>query len=817
MVDWAAPIIQVTYSARHSWQANYPCAAPWNGNVCQEGWIELSTNGFATKAELAHWWTFNPSTFSGTYSVDITSLVSGKTGVQIQYRMWMYDDWWWEFDDFSVTAMWGTVIVGLGSATTSITVNNVPPKVYGGPTSGLTGEAIPFNFANYQIDDPTLWDPKTGAWNPTSTEWFAYRWNFDDGTISPWTYTGTLQLPRLRVLFLHTLSGGSGAQFIAMLRSIDVVGTLDTVDFLGLTPAQIPSLSQMLTYDVIMFATNSANFGSTFELTRREIGNRLANYMDITGRGVVTLMATYDLSATYGELFTLLGRYHEEDYGAFEKTQYIFEAHSLGTVYQSNHPVMQGVTRLSSPLITSGDYPLTAGAQLIADWDNGNSAIGVKEMPNGARSVNVGSFSGSGASVMGGDATRFLKNAIVWSSHTVVPTNVIPTLTHVFGDNGLYNVDLQIIDDDMGWAWDSSAGEPVAIQGMDPTISHTVIPVEIYNTDPTIDHASIQAYIASNICLRVAGKEWNTVTLKFFTDGVQSASLQIVRTPGSPNSQAKCALLRIDVLARHSFYSTVEFTPIAGKTHGSNPFWVIIDPWRKINPGHGTTVFSGTFKVQNPAGWVKTMALDNLVRHLFDRGRGAPVEFSATANDAGTDDLAFVWMWEDGTTETVQIHKNMDGSVSQSLISDPRYLGFGEPFFDRSANSIRSPGGTTDFTVRDTAVHTVKVDRDRDGEDDCDDHDDDFDDCGDGHHEGRYEDDDDHDGDWKHANDRDCGCGERGDRDGDHEHDDDDCGDTAPQALWVNLVVLDDDNSRGYSSPFFHDGTDSEFLVVWLS
>ena len=35
--------------------------------------------------------------------------------------------------------------------------------------------------------------------------------------------------------------------------------------------------------------------------------------------------------------------------------------------------------------------------------------------------------------------------------------------------------------------------------------------------------------------------------------------------------------------------------------------------------------------------------------------------------------------------------------------------------------------------------------------------------------------------------------------------------------MWVALIVLDDDNSRGYDSLFFHDGTDMEFLVVMLS
>ena len=750
-IDWSAPIVQVTFSLRQNWYGVYPCSQPWGGNICQEGWIELSLDGFATKTELQHWWTFNPSSFNGVSTFDLTSLVAGAPSVQIQFRMWMYDDYWWEVDDFSVAAFWGEVVDGLGTDSTSMVVNNVPPRVYGGPTSGLVGEAIPFDFANYKIDDPTLWDPRTGAWGPVSTEWFAYRWNFDDGMVSPWTYTGSLQLPKLRVLFLHTINGGGavGASFISLLQNIDVVGTLDQVEFLFLSPAQIPSLSQMLNYDVIVFATNYAIFSSTFDLTRREIGNRLADYMDITGRGVITLMATYDLSTTYGDLFSLLGRYPEEDYGAFEKPTYAFGSAALGTVYQSNHPLMQGVTRLSSPLIYSGDYRLTAGAQLIADWENGNSAIGVKEMPNGARSVNVGSFTASGGSVIGGDAARFLRNAIVWASRTVVPTNVVPTQTHTFADNGLYNVDLQLVDDDMGFMWDATTNSPVAIPGETPTVTHTIIPVEIQNKDPTIDTSSIDVFIAANLCLRVSGKEWNTVSLKVFTDGVQSGGVSITRASGSPNDQAKCAFTRIDLMASHTFGAEVQFTPLPGATSGSNPWWIIVEPWRApITPGHGAVTFSGGAQVERLETYLQTVDLGNLKASLLDSKQGARIDFSATAMDPGSDDLAFVWMWSDGSPDTARVHNNLDGTVTQGVIGDPQFVGFGEPYFDRAANSGRSPAGTAPFTVRDNVVHAYNGDSLR---------------------------------------------------------------------FWVVLIVLDDDNSRGYPSGFFHDGTDMEFIFVDLT
>jgi len=104
------------------------------------------------------------------------------------------------------------------------------------------------------------------------------------------------------------------------------------------------------------------------------------------------------------------------------------------------------------------------------------------------------------------------------------------------------------------------------------------------------------------------------------------------------------------------------------------------------------------------------------------------------------------------------------------------------------------------FTVRDTTTHVVKIQSH-----DCDD------------------DDDDSSGG---AGPTDDGCDDENDCDDDSaggfgaahdDDDDDDCADQAPQFMWVQLTVLDDDNTRGYASPFLHDGTDMEFLVLHLS
>jgi len=104
--------VNVTLSFLHSWYANYPCSAPWpdpntgSPTVCQEAWVEASTDGFATSLELLHYWSFNPAAeTNATKTFDITSWAAGHL-IQIQFRIAMYDDWWWDVDDFSVAASW---------------------------------------------------------------------------------------------------------------------------------------------------------------------------------------------------------------------------------------------------------------------------------------------------------------------------------------------------------------------------------------------------------------------------------------------------------------------------------------------------------------------------------------------------------------------------------------------------------------------------------------------------------------------------------------------------------------------------------------
>ena len=734
------------------WQADYPFGT-------SDGFVEASVDGGATwDVVLTEYHHNDPAMFQGDYVTE-TTLVGGYSDVMFRFRYESNDDWWWFVDNFRVTGVVGEVMEGLGSAEGTATIANVAPTVIGGFDSALRDEAQALEFKGFKIDDPALLEP---------TEWFAYAWDFDDGTPVEWTYKGSLAPPKLDVFVIQTLclSGNSCGEYRQLedtLLAQDDVGSVTPFNFINypFLPTA-PTLNTMLQYDVIVVATNWAYISyQPFDLARRQVGDRLAQYIDAGRGGVVTVMAVYDLSAFYGDIFSINGRYMDDDYGPFERLEYLFGGGVLGTIHDPEHDLFVGVASggVESAFIHSGDYKVSRGGRnnaagadgvLLADWTDGNSAVGVKELNNGMRTVHVGMF----GMPQGSQSGMLWRNALGWASGGI-PSPKIPAFTHTFGDNGVYTIDLMAIDDDMGYEWDFGANEPMAV--LDTEISHRLVEVAVDNVEPTIVPKSgtgggIEAFIATQVCIRISGQAGNSVTADVYEDGVLAASVTATRESGSPNPETeKCGLLKVDVLAAHDYSVDLTYSRPNG---GSNPTWLIFSPWRDpVSPGHGTISQKYDFSA---AGTI-SVDLPNLKRALVDSGLGAKIDFSAEAYDPGTDDLAFLWAWgtEDSvpyeisslSVYTIHVYHNSGDTRTDGALETPQFLGFSEPYFDRDANDERSPMGTMDFRVRDTAVHAFSGGQD---------------------------------------------------------------------LYYVFLLVLDDDNSRGYPSTFLHDGIDVEFLVVDL-
>jgi hypothetical protein len=207
----------------------------------------------------------------------------------------------------------------------------------------------------------------------------------------------------------------------------------------------------------------------------------------------------------------------------------------------------------------------------------------------------------------------------------VFPFQVTADVDHIYGDNGDFTVTATVSDDDGGSASFSSD-------------------ISVNNVDPIIDPDSVEAKAIVDLTLRVSGEKWHDVSLEIMRSGIPTQLIHIVRMPGSPDDQSKTEP-NVTVNLFEDVPLIVHYTPlddpINGKLWGSTPVWVI------LVFEDGTEVWlDHTFNVRHPITW--TWEIRDISAHFI----GKDITFSATASDAGSDDLTFEWDWGDGTTST---------------------------------------------------------------------------------------------------------------------------------------------------------------------
>jgi hypothetical protein len=339
--------------------------------------------------------------------------------------------------------------------------------------------------------------------------------------------------------------------------------------------------------------------------------------------------------------------------------------------------VTTGATRLA-------DY--TSGFTLAAYTDSDHHALG------GGRIIGLNYF--PWWSYTTGDAQKLMAQAIVWAWGAVIPTPVLDTLVHEYGDNGVYFVDLQIIDDDM--YWDLTGPTPVyrGPAGEEWNwISHNIIPISIDNVDPTI-RPNIRAYAEMDMSLRMSGEKKNSAVMTLKENGVVIAQTTVDRDPGAPDIGVMSAT--IQMTKGYDYELTVEY--LAEDGDGANPTWIFEGHF----PDGKIKDLKHTFNSNDPTdrvwdlGSVKNMML------------GHDIIFEAVASDPGSDDLAFVWNFGDTTPHGVHIYENVDPSSPTEGVSDEASLIFnqvaGDPWFDRPANDDRSPE-MNPISVTDSISH----------------------------------------------------------------------------------------------------------------
>lgn len=150
------------------------------------------------------------------------------------------------------------------------------------------------------------------------------------------------------------------------------------------------------------------------------VGDVLKSYIDAGGK-VIDYLFLHSFDS-----WGLQGGYITSNYSCFGTTTADdYNATALGTVAMPTHPLMAGVSTLSSTFDTQ-DPQLAAGADLIASWANGNIAIAAK--PN-VVGINLLPYDPNSAALgFTGDGWTLFHNAIVWlSGPTTEGPDVSPT------------------------------------------------------------------------------------------------------------------------------------------------------------------------------------------------------------------------------------------------------------------------------------------------------------------------------------------------------------------------------------------------------
>lgn len=171
-----------------------------------------------------------------------------------------------------------------------------------------------------------------------------------------------------------------------------------------------PEASLLANYDALLVFSNVP-----FQ-DRALLGDRLADYYDQGGGVVVSMFGNADTN------MGLSGRWVAQNYGSFLPIGFLgFDGpHTLGTVHQPGHFLMQGVETFDGgpgswrPLATN----LLPGSTRIASWSDGSILAAI---PNSPRIVDLGWHPGSyGACGSGGwdpttDGWVMLRNALMYA------------------------------------------------------------------------------------------------------------------------------------------------------------------------------------------------------------------------------------------------------------------------------------------------------------------------------------------------------------------------------------------------------------------
>ena len=175
---------------------------------------------------------------------------------------------------------------------------------------------------------------------------------------------------------------------------------------------ELPGLDFLSGFDVVLLFMNGLFDESA------ALGTQLADYVNVGGNVVV---ASFYFQGRSDSGLRSVGWGGLESFDPFTSTGgATYQPVSLGQVLLPSHPIMAGVTSLSSASYSSG-VAARAATTVIAQWSDGAPMVGFRTGPAGQRIVGVSLYPAATQTVTG-DVSTLWQNAVRWAGEIGGPS-----------------------------------------------------------------------------------------------------------------------------------------------------------------------------------------------------------------------------------------------------------------------------------------------------------------------------------------------------------------------------------------------------------